>query len=762
MRSRPTAGAVYVFQRSGSAWIEQAKLVPADLLASDRFGSAVEVDATLPGDVRIIGSAVLHDIEPDLDNAGAVWVYHGDGPAWSGEELLAPAPGAGDKFGQSVAIAGDVAVVGIYLDDDFGQNSGSVAVYRYDGASWNTSVIDELTASDGSPDDQLGRAVAISEDGYWIIAGAALSDGAGSGSGSAYLYEWVDDSFWSEVARLEASDANPNDEFGNAVSIATIVDSPMSAHVLVGASKDDDPDEGNNAGSAYLFTSAVDECSDCNDNLIPDINEIIENPDLDCNENSILDVCEIYVDTPADGGPFFCTVDCDPDCNENGIPDACDIMDGISPDQNDNGVPDECEDCNNNGVPDEIDILEGAVDCNDNLILDSCELTDGLAEDCNNNGTIDECDLDPTDPDGDGHVSNDCDGDGAPDECSDCNGNGIADSCDIDPTDPDGDGNVSFDFDGDGVPDECQDCNENSVPDYFELNLFPELDCNDNGVIDDCEIAADSPAPGGPYYCTDGCNPDCNDNGVPDDCDIASLTSTDENGNGVPDECEDCNENGVPDSFDIGSTSDDCNGNGVPDECEIHFSSQAPGGPFFCVSGCEPDCNLNGVPDVCDILGSSDDCDENGVPDECEADCNGNGVNDTCDIADGTAFDVNGNGVPDSCDPDCDDNGLPDFAEILFGVQEDCNGNEIPDNCDVDPSDPDGNGSVSADVDADGVPDECGAGSADLNGDLVVDFSDLLIVLGNWGACAAPCPPDFDDDGDVDFQDLLVVLSQWS
>ena len=37
---------------------------------------------------------------------------------------------------------------------------------------------------------------------------------------------------------------------------------------------------------------------------------------------------------------------------------------------------------------------------------------------------------------------------------------------------------------------------------------------------------------------------DCNSNGIPDECDISSGASDDGNQNGVPDECElDCNQN---------------------------------------------------------------------------------------------------------------------------------------------------------------------------------------------------------------------------
>jgi hypothetical protein len=114
------------------------------------------------------------------------------------------------------------------------------------------------------------------------------------------------------------------------------------------------------------------------------------------------------------------TVPCD--CNNNGIPDDQDIADGTSFDDNGNGVPDECElgpDCNANGIPDECDIdptdPDGngmvSADANGNGVPDECE-------DCNGNGVLDEQDIDPGDPDGDGLVSFDCDGDGVPDECA--------------------------------------------------------------------------------------------------------------------------------------------------------------------------------------------------------------------------------------------------------------------------------------------------------------------------------------------------------
>lgn len=52
---------------------------------------------------------------------------------------------------------------------------------------------------------------------------------------------------------------------------------------------------------------------------------------------------------------------------------------------------------------------------------------------------------------------------------------------------------------------------------------------------------------------------------------------------------------------------------------------------------------------------------------------------------------------------------------------------------------------------------------ADLNNDGVVDVSDLLILLANWGQCPRndTCIGDINGDGVVDVSDLLLLLASW-
>ena len=54
----------------------------------------------------------------------------------------------------------------------------------------------------------------------------------------------------------------------------------------------------------------------------------------------------------------------------------------------------------------------------------------------------------------------------------------------------------------------------------------------------------------------------------------------------------------------------------------------------------------------------------------------------------------------------------------------------------------------------------------DVNGDGIVDVTDFLQLLADWGPCPIPCPPscpaDFDGDCQVGITDFLLLLANWT
>ena len=211
----------------------------APLQAGDLSGYSVAVD----GDLAVIGVPCQ---DPAATGAGTAQVFqrnpqgtpgdHSD-DLWEWQATLAASDGsAGDQFGYAVSISGDWIAVGAPQDDDSGQDAGSAYLFQRSGRIWNQQ--QKLTASDAAEDDRFGTSVAISGD--RVIVGAPHDDDAGSDSGSAYVFQHQG-SLWSEIQRLTASDAWEGGQFG--ASLATSGDT-----IVVGAA-----DNYYAWGLAYVF-----------------------------------------------------------------------------------------------------------------------------------------------------------------------------------------------------------------------------------------------------------------------------------------------------------------------------------------------------------------------------------------------------------------------------------------------------------------------------------------------------------------------------
>ena len=158
-------------------------------------------------------------------------------------KLLASDGAAEDRFGISVSISGDVALVGAHYDDDNGTKSGSVYVFRWNGSSWVEE--QKLLASDGSADDSFGVSVSISGD--VALVGAPGEDKIVPYSGKVYVFRW-NGSSWVEEQKLLASDGAAGEMFGTSVSISENV-------ALVGADEEEKIVPG--SGKAYVYALEV-------------------------------------------------------------------------------------------------------------------------------------------------------------------------------------------------------------------------------------------------------------------------------------------------------------------------------------------------------------------------------------------------------------------------------------------------------------------------------------------------------------------------
>jgi hypothetical protein len=220
---------------------EQQKLTASDGAAGDLFGISVAIS----GELALVGARRDDD---NGESSGSAYVFERSGSVWSQVAKLTASDGVrAGFFGTSVAISGDLAVVGAFQNDD-GDNSGSAYVFD---ASAGWSEVARLTASDGALNDGFGGSVAISGD-LALVGAFSDDDGGQLSSGSAYVFE-RSEGVWSQVAKLTATDAAESDQFGVSVSISGDL-------ALVGAHVDDD--NGDGSGSAYVFELVPDPDSD--------------------------------------------------------------------------------------------------------------------------------------------------------------------------------------------------------------------------------------------------------------------------------------------------------------------------------------------------------------------------------------------------------------------------------------------------------------------------------------------------------------------
>jgi len=244
---RPAGGCAYIFTDDGG-WSQESKIVAEDGDARDEFGYSVALSAD--GTTALIGAPGDEDPNGSTasEAAGSAYIFSGT-TGWSQKTKLAADGGyQGARFGDSVALSADgsTALVGARLDTEpNGERSGSAHVFTETGG-WSRTT--KISANDGDPHDHFGGSVDLSPDGDTALIGAWGDKGPNEdiGSGSAYLF--TDSNGWSQQAKLTATDGDPGDRFGYAVSLS--VD---GTRALIGARLDSNPN-GQSAGSAYLFT----------------------------------------------------------------------------------------------------------------------------------------------------------------------------------------------------------------------------------------------------------------------------------------------------------------------------------------------------------------------------------------------------------------------------------------------------------------------------------------------------------------------------
>lgn len=179
-------GAVYVFTNNDGTLSEVQKLEAGDGADGDQFGFSIALDGE-----RVLVGASAANVGGNIHQGAAYFFAHDGSDFVEVQKVVRPDGAAFDQFGQSVALSGDLGLVGMWSHNDEPGGTpppdvaGSVSVFKASGTGW--TLRQDLSGGAGSNGDSFGWHVAL--DGGTALVGADADGALGQFQGSAYFYE---------------------------------------------------------------------------------------------------------------------------------------------------------------------------------------------------------------------------------------------------------------------------------------------------------------------------------------------------------------------------------------------------------------------------------------------------------------------------------------------------------------------------------------------------------------------------------------------
>ena len=228
----PSSGSAYIFTRKGNVWTEQAKLLPTDGDAEDLFGYSVSISGT----TALVGAFGDDNVST---YSGAAYIFTSKNSQWTQQAKLTSTTEIGNRFGSSVSLSGDTAVIGAHLNNDFGPDSGSAYIFRRVEKTWTLQ--SKLLPTSGNDFDYFG--IAVSVEGDTAVIGASGNATGGPNSGAAYVFTRTENQ-WTQHTKLTPPEGSDGGRFGVSVDI-------NENTIAIGANRDSE--NGSRSGAAYAF-----------------------------------------------------------------------------------------------------------------------------------------------------------------------------------------------------------------------------------------------------------------------------------------------------------------------------------------------------------------------------------------------------------------------------------------------------------------------------------------------------------------------------
>ncbi|WP_179862243.1 transglutaminase domain-containing protein [Longibacter salinarum] len=202
--------ATFVFTRTGQGWSKPVRLRTSKR-ESIRFGESVSIhDGVIA--VGVSDAAMFTDAGRQ-SYVGAVHLFNGNGTQWThAAEVRAPEPEAYAAFGRSVALYDGTLLVGESGNPGRRDRTGAAYIYKRSSGSWTHAATLEQPSADTQ--DRFGESVALRGD--TAIVGAS-GNTAGRGlphRGTALVYTRTSENTWRLSSVAGASPATSTERLG--------------------------------------------------------------------------------------------------------------------------------------------------------------------------------------------------------------------------------------------------------------------------------------------------------------------------------------------------------------------------------------------------------------------------------------------------------------------------------------------------------------------------------------------------------------------
>ena len=222
-------GAVLVYEHDGDDWQHTGSLMPSERVLDEKFGHSV----ALSGDFAVIG------VQPeDPTKPGFAYVFKHDGQSWHQHQVIKPTSDTNSSFGQSVSIDGFNLVVGAPENTENGVAKGSVHVFKKTLGQWTE--VQQIVDQGGHPDDRFGHAVDVQNN--QILVGAINAHYGNLKTGAVFVYQLTQGE-WQYSQKLLPSELEDGAGFGGSLD-------QTNRWVLVGNHAENDDSQPRNA---YFF-----------------------------------------------------------------------------------------------------------------------------------------------------------------------------------------------------------------------------------------------------------------------------------------------------------------------------------------------------------------------------------------------------------------------------------------------------------------------------------------------------------------------------